>query len=135
MDRFSPEPNTGCWLWTGYIDRDGYGLITFMGKTRRAHRLTYELLTASIPDGLTIDHLCRERSCVNPDHLEPVSQGVNVMRGDTLPAKQARQTHCFRGHEFTKDNLMIVRGKRICRICDRAKSLRRYHALKHQENN
>jgi hypothetical protein len=86
---------------------------------RRAHRLYYELEKGPIPKGLTLDHLCRVRCCVNPDHLEPVTPVENVMRGESFFAKQARRTHCPQGHEYIGRNLMITRrGERKCRACD-----------------
>lgn len=78
--RISPEPNTGCWLWSGAILRSGYGSITIDNRTRMAHRHVYEMVVGKIPSGLCIDHLCRVRSCVNPDHLEPVTTAENLRR-------------------------------------------------------
>jgi hypothetical protein len=80
IQKYVPEPNTGCWLWTGYVDRHGYG--QFKGaKQGSAHRWSYEYHAGPIPEGLQLDHLCRVRSCVNPAHLEPVTCRVNVSRG------------------------------------------------------
>ena len=80
LDAISPEPNSGCWLYLGPLQPDGYGGITFNGKTCRAHRVSYTIFKGEIPPGLELDHLCRVRCCVNPDHLEPVSRLVNVRR-------------------------------------------------------
>ncbi len=109
-----------CWLWTGTKSHDGYGAFALDANHRgyRAHRYAYEQMVAPIPAGLQLDHLCRVRACVNPWHLEPVTQLVNVRRG-ARPA----QTHCVHGHEFTPANTYEyrrgVRVTRICRECNR----------------
>ena len=115
----SVERTTTCWLWRAGKDTGGYGVITVQRRKTKAHRFAYELLVGPIPKGLQIDHLCRVRNCVNPAHLEPVSQRENVLRGIAPPARQARQTHCKRGHEFTSENTMTEAksGKRHCRAC------------------
>lgn len=107
---------SGCWLWRGALTTLGYG--TFGSPTRSAHRIIYEALIGPIPDGLTIDHLCRNRACENPWHMEPVTQRENTLRGIGPSAIHAKQTHCVSGHEFTPENVHVYRGrKRICRIC------------------
>lgn len=118
---YSPEPNTGCWLWLGKLSREnGYGQMGVMGKTRYAHRLAWEVAHGPIPPGLTIDHLCRQRSCVNPDHLEVVTIRENVLRGVGRSAVNHRKTHCKYGHEFSPKNTHIdPKGKRVCRACKR----------------
>lgn len=108
-----------CWLWLGPIDHDGYGIHNADGHIR-AHRYAYEALIGAIPDGLVIDHLCRVRSCVNPEHMETVTQKVNNERGDSPSALNSRKTHCSRGHEFTPGNTRVGSdGRRACRACDR----------------
>lgn len=112
----------GCWEWTGPLTADGYGIFTarttLRAHTYSAHRVSWELERTRIPDGLTIDHLCRNTSCVNPSHLEPVSQGVNTLRGYGPTAKNARQTHCKNGHELVAPNLIRrANGRRECRTC------------------
>lgn len=111
------QRSDGCWLWTGAMQPSGYG--TFRG--RAAHRITYELFVGPIPENLTIDHLCRVRSCVNPAHLEPVTIAVNVMRGESLPARNARKTHCPQGHPYDDENTYVnpTTGWRLCRSCAR----------------
>jgi hypothetical protein len=110
----------GCWTWTACILQNGYGGVRLKGKLMRAHRVVYELLVGKIPDGLQLDHLCRNRKCVNPAHLEPVTQKENMRRGNGACAINARKTHCKSGHEFTKENT-----RRRCRIChNKAHSLR-----------
>lgn len=115
-----------CWLYTGYINKLGYGTVGVRQSFVLAHRLSYEHFKGEIPDGLCIDHLCRVRSCVNPDHLEPVTPTENVMRGDSKHAKNARKTHCKHGHSFDDTNTGIDgRGRRYCKLC--ARDRRRKH--------
>jgi hypothetical protein len=111
----------GCWLWLASLDARGYGQFRRPEPPHiaKAHRVSYELHVGPIPEGLTLDHLCRVRHCVNPDHLEPVTNRENILRGESFTAQQARQTHCVRGHEFTPENTHVWRGHRGCRACDR----------------
>lgn len=106
-----------CWLWQGGLMNTGYGRMSIGGKDYLAHRLLYESLIGPIVSE-TLDHLCRVRHCVNPAHLEPVSRAENVLRGDSLPAKNARKTCCPKGHPYSLLTLYISRqGYRQCRIC------------------
>lgn len=107
----------GCWLWLAHIGPAGYGAFNYGGRMGLAHRFAYEIMVAPIPDGLTIDHLCRVRACVNPAHLEAVTMGENVLRGTGPSAVHARQTHCAHGHEFTPQNTMRRSDKPNCRVC------------------
>jgi len=122
-----------CWLWTASKYHDGYGQFRVGDRPRRAHRVAYELVRGPIPDGLVLDHLCRVHACVNPDHLEPVTDKVNIARGRAREASLARRnakTHCVNGHELTDQNIYIRRnGLRECRTCLNAAS-RRYRAAK-----
>lgn len=112
-----------CWLWTGCKTGAGYGQLTHRGQSGlRAHRVTYEALVGPIPAGLVLDHLCRNRACVNPYHLEPVPQRVNVLRGESSAARNARKTHCPRGHEYDNSNTRIYAGRRYCRACAKARA-------------
>lgn len=104
----------GCWEWVGARSA-GYGGIMVGGKRVGAHRYVYEQLVGQIPKGLSLDHLCRNHACVNPDHLEPVTHRVNVLRGIGEAAKNAAKTYCKRGHELERDR----RGRRWCRTCHR----------------
>lgn len=130
-DRFWPkvQKTDSCWLWTGGKDRYGYGKILgphrgeAKGAHKRAHRAAYEMLIGPIPDGLTLDHLCRVRHCVNPSHLEPVTRRENVLRGQSPFARHARVTHCPAGHAYDEANTAHRRrGGRKCRACDAARS-------------
>lgn len=110
----------GCWLWTAGQSPDGYGKFSLHSRSTPAHRLAYELLRGPIPDGLYLDHLCRVRRCVNPAHLEPVTHRENILRGDTLPAANARKTHCPAGHPYdTENTIREADGRRRCRVCVR----------------
>jgi hypothetical protein len=103
-----------CWIWTAY-KKDGYGHAQFSGKLHQAHRLIYETLKGPIPEGLHLDHLCRNRSCVNPDHLEPVTPHENILRG----AKGRLKTHCVKGHLLSDENVYYhaKRNARHCIVC------------------
>jgi hypothetical protein len=119
MDRFWSKVNKTnyCWNWTASANERGYGLFRFNGKTSKAHRVSYELTYGDIDAMLVIDHLCKNTLCVNPDHLDLVSQGENVRRGlaGKVNNHQAQKTHCSRGHRFSgirKD------GARNCHKCN-----------------
>ena len=89
-------------------------------KKYLAHRVAFEAYRHPIPEGLTIDHLCRVPACINPDHLEPVTLRINILRGVGPTAVHAAQTHCYQGHEFTNENTFRTKnGGRVCRMCDR----------------
>lgn len=124
-----------CWEWTGYVNPKGYGNYRRGGRTHWVHRLAWELLVGPIPDGLEIDHLCRNRRCVNPDHLEPVTRSENLRRGhtSTKTADTARaKTRCKHGHEFTPENtyVYVKTGRRQCRRCRCLREGARYRRAK-----
>jgi len=113
--RFVTEDG-GCWTWTG-TKNGGYGQFWDGFGRVYAHRWVYEFFVAPIPDGLTIDHLCRNRACVRPDHLDPVPMKVNVHRSDAVSVQFIGITHCKHGHEFTETNTIRVPKGRKCRAC------------------
>ena len=117
-----------CWIWLGPKYRSTYGI--FMAKKQHflAHRASYELANGQIPDGLVIDHLCRTPLCINPAHLEAVSNRENLLRGLGFGGNNARKTNCVRGHPLAGNNLYSYKGKRICRECQRDR-LREWRAL------
>jgi hypothetical protein len=133
----------GCWTWKGSLDKHGYGVFFEKNantgskmKGYAAHRLVYEMLVGPIPKGLVIDHLCRNPSCVNPSHLEPVTQGENVRRGNITETSRIRReerlvtvTHCRRGHEYAVEGVFRPDGIRVCRGCWR-ENMRKYRAKK-----
>lgn len=110
---------TPCWMWQRHVRPTGYGQWTRQRITRQAHRAVYEEMVGPIPDGLTLDHLCRVRACVNPAHLEPVTVQENTLRGDGFAARNAAKTHCVRGHAFTPENTYLRPTGRACRECVR----------------
>lgn len=107
----------GCWLWVAADNGVGYGAFWDGNRQVSAHRWAYEALVGPIPEGLVLDHLCRTRHCVNPDHLEPVTPRENVMRGNTLAAKRASQVSCHRGHPYDEKSTDSADGRRRCRAC------------------
>lgn len=131
--RINIDPG-GCWEWTGTPQGNGYGTLTRENKQWLAHRWVYTVLVGPIPDGLHVDHICRNRGCVNPEHLRVVTPGENVLEPRSLsPCRlNADKTHCKRGHELKPDNLepaALRVGKRICSECRRLKH-REYYALR-----
>lgn len=124
------RPDLGpCWLWTGGADHKGYGQLVPEGArdvTVRAHRFIYELVVGPVDASLEMDHLCRNRRCVNPAHLEPVTRRENMLRGESFAAKNAVKTHCVHGHPFDAENTFTrPGGRRGCRACRREIDRRR----------
>lgn len=115
-----------CWLWKGARTSRGYGQKSVASKGRQAHRVVWEVTRGPVPKGLVLDHLCRVRHCVNPDHLEPVTQRVNVLRGEAPAARLAAATECKRGHAFDVANTRRrPDGSRECRTCKSASNAAR----------
>lgn len=130
LESIVADPQTGCWLWTGKISPNGYASVG--GKL--IHRTSYEFFIGSIAEGLCVDHLCRVRHCVNPDHMEVVTYSENVKRG-LLPglnrSRKNAKTHCPNGHLYTESNSSFnSRGHRECRECHRLRAGLQYRSLK-----
>lgn len=126
------EKKEGCWEWVGSSSR-GYGEMQWEHKLKKAHRISYELLKGKIPEGLEIDHLCRNKLCVNPDHLEPVTKKENIRRMRVITRvqyviKNRARTHCVNGHPLTENNIYIdSTDMRRCKQCNRDKVSRFYY--------
>lgn len=120
----------GCWVWQGTLQPNGYGMISLGGRgdgIGYIHRVSYTLFVGPIPEGLVIDHLCRNRACCNPEHLEPVTQLENTHRG----IGHGSETHCPQGHPYDEANTIHRRdGRRRCRACKNARERRRYQRRK-----
>lgn len=114
------DPVTGCLVWQWSTCALGYGRMAVGRIRKQSHRVAYELARGPIPEGRVLDHLCRNKACCNPDHLEAVTQKVNVLRGESFAARNAQKTHCLRGHPLSGDNLdRDALGGRLCRTCIR----------------
>jgi len=137
IERFLPKitiVDSGCWEWVGAFRRGGYGAFWDGKKVISAYRFSYEYFNNTVtPQGLGFDHLCRNPKCVNPDHVEPVTQKVNVMRGLGLPAVNANKTECSKGHSYSLSNTYVdVHGQRHCRVCVRNRNRQYYWRHKQQ---
>lgn len=123
LDKFEQRGPEECWPWTGAKSDKGYGKIKLNGRRGpcvQAHRVVYEMFIGPIPEGLVLDHLCRNHGCVNPSHLEPVTDRVNILRGEGHAARHAQQTRCIHGHPFNEANTYRrPDGGRDCRTCRR----------------
>lgn len=127
---YSKPTASGCCEWQAYKKDTGYGLVRVGGRTMQAHRASYECLVGPIPSGMEIDHLCRNRSCINPRHLEPVTKRENQMRGMAPGILIYKSGKCAAGHQMSGSNLYISpNGKRGCRQCMRS-ATRRYNEKK-----
>lgn len=122
-----PNPDS-CWEWALARDKDGYGRWNAGGRGHRAHRVTWELVHGPIPEGLQIDHQCRNRACVNPTHLRVVTPKVNATENNIGPtAANVAKTHCPAGHPYEGENLRVIGGSRYCNTCSRLR-VREYQA-------
>jgi hypothetical protein len=136
-DRFwsKVDKSGDCWLWTGGQNRNGYGLISFDGRHEVAHRTAWRLSGRILDPSLTLDHLCRVRTCVRPDHLQQVSMRENLMRGNNFAAEYAKRDSCSRGHPYTEANTRYrVRGKYVCRECRQCDLIRWRKALSRESD-
>lgn len=139
-EKIAPGPN-GCIEWTGGLNGVGYGQFyggrTSLGQTGKtyAHRWSYEHFVGPIPEGLHLDHLCRNRKCVNPEHLEPVTIRENLLRGVGPSAIHAQKTECPAGHPYSGDNLYThpAKHQRFCRECGRLHALNKRRRLREQK--
>ena len=121
------EKTETCWVWNGSKNKgkNSYGYIWFNRKNTLVHRIMYQIHKGDIPDGKEIDHLCRNKGCVNPDHLEAVSHRENMLRAN-VGWKCREKTHCPKGHEYTPENTRITHGSRSCKACESPYNKRRW---------
>lgn len=124
------EPIRGCLEWRGGHFGNGYGSYSVLGVQHVAHVYAYESVKGAVPDGLELDHLCRNRNCVNPYHLEAVTHRLNTLRGVGPVAENAKKTHCPKGHAYEGDNIKMDAGSRKCRTCVNERKNAAYHATK-----
>lgn len=119
LEKVQIDAVSGCWIWIAYVDEiSGYGQFWDGERVVGAHVYSYRRSKGPIPEGKELDHLCRVRKCVCLEHLEPVTRQINLLRGETIPAKNAAKTHCDSGHELTEDNVYKAKsGSRCCRKC------------------
>ncbi|WP_100485619.1 HNH endonuclease signature motif containing protein [Mycobacteroides abscessus] len=124
-----------CLVWQGALDRDGYGSFYFRGANRRAHRMAWYIANGAIPDGFVVNHTCRNRACVNPQHLQMVTARDNALKdSSSVGYVNSQKTKCPNGHPYDKRVMWAGRTQRVCSVCDRetrnAAKRRRYHAGK-----
>lgn len=133
MNKVHKDDND-CWIWKGYIDKDGYGTFSYRSKEMRAHRWSYMHFVGSLDNNLTIDHICNVRACVNPKHLQQIPIKDNILRGSGPSARNAKKTHCRHGHAFADNNVVHDKKQRRCRECSRLSARKHYWKKKHENN-
>ena len=130
LERFAAKyvvSPSGCWNWTASVNEGGYGQFFVGGKRWRSHRFAWTAFRGEIPAGLELDHLCRNRRCCNPEHLEPVTRRENQRRGNGPTARNIDATHCVNGHAFDAKNTHFRKsGKRTCLRCNADRARARY---------
>jgi len=127
LNRLMPIPESGCLVWMGHCNHEGYGQIYWNGTMDYVHRIVFESINGEIPPGAHLDHLCRVRCCANAHHLEAVTRKENILRGESPFAINARKSHCKRGHLFSDDNTYIKPDG--CRECVFCRALRKKRFL------
>lgn len=127
LEKYSvPDPNSGCWLWIRYQNKDGYGKLNVGNKVRFSHRVSYEIYKGSIPKGMNVCHKCDTPACINPDHLWLGTQRENIIdmfkKGRAIRKINSgcfkQKTNCHKGHELSGNNLRVYGGQRVCWICN-----------------
>lgn len=128
LDKSMPEPNTGCWFWMGDTVKGGYGRTTIGRVKVLSHRASYECFVNKIPKGLTVDHKCNQPNCINPQHLEAITQYDNTMKGKSFSTINAQKTHCPKGHEYNQENTFYykINARRDCKICMKERGRKQY---------
>jgi len=120
-----------CWRWSGFINNYGYGEMIINGKSYRTHRISFSIFNGELIDGMVIDHICKNKSCINPDHLRQVTQKFNCLDNSSSPlAENSRKTHCKNGHELTEDNIYKKKNWRCCLACKKIDHIRHNQKLK-----
>lgn len=116
-EKIAIDDKTNCHLWQAYVGQNGYGQFWDGSKVRGAHVVGYEIVKGPLPPGTEPDHRCRNRACTNAHHMDAVTRRENLLRGETIVAKKAGQTHCIKGHKFTPENTYHGKSGRQCREC------------------
>lgn len=119
-----PTTKKKCWNWKGNIGVNGYGVFFYHGKSYKAHQVSYRIFIGEVGNGLVLDHLCRNTKCVNPSHLEAVTQKENILRGTGAPSKNAAKTKCKHGHRLTEENTYHTPSNPTWRECKKCKKIR-----------
>lgn len=135
LQKFEMVTESGCWIWTGYTHSSGYGRMPWNGRQQNAHRAIYEMFHGPVDKDKEVDHLCRVRCCVNPNHMEPVPHRINSLRGMGVAAFNAVKTSCVNGHPFSDENTYVSKYKyrRNCKECHKVQERIRRWKMKMQK--